>query len=508
MTNTPTRRARFRWQRGIRAASWYKPGMTATPPEWSPPPERRVFCNRTLNMRSVRAIGFDMDYTLVHYDVREWEARAYAHVCERLRARGLPIDDLRFDAELFARGLIVDLELGNIVKANRFGYVTQAAHGTAMLPHEEQRRAYSQVWVDLGEPRWVFLNTLFSLSESCIYGQLVDLLDDGELPAIGNGGRDYRALYQLVNEEINAAHLEGQLKAEIIDDPERFVDLDPDLPQTLLDLKHAGKKLFLATNSEWHYTRAMMGYAFDGRLGGLDWRELFDLVIVQAKKPAFFERTAPFHEVLDDDGNEGPLQGPLRAGVIYRGGNAEDVQRHLGLDGGEILYVGDHVYADVHVSSRIRRWRTALVLRELEDEVRAEQGFVTQQRELDEMMQQKVALDEEQAMLRIAMLRLERNEPLPRGVLADADAIQVRLRELRAQSEALDARIGPLVQANAQLSNARWGLQMRAGSDKSRLARQIEGHADVYTSRVSNLLHLTPFAYLRAARGSLPHDSR
>ena len=47
---------------------------------------------------------------------------------------------------------------------------------------------------------------------------------------------------------------------------------------------------------------------------------------------------------------------------------------------------------------------------------------------------------------------------------------------------------------------------MRAGNDKSRLARQIERYADVYTSRVSNLLDLTPFGYLRAPRGSLPHD--
>ena len=54
-------------------------------PRWSPPPERRVFCNRTLNMRSVHAVGFDMDYTLVHYDVREWEACAYGHVQARLR---------------------------------------------------------------------------------------------------------------------------------------------------------------------------------------------------------------------------------------------------------------------------------------------------------------------------------------------------------------------------------------------------------------------------------------
>jgi hypothetical protein len=47
---------------------------------------------------------------------------------------------------------------------------------------------------------------------------------------------------------------------------------------------------------------------------------------------------------------------------------------------------------------------------------------------------------------------------------------------------------------------------LRAGNDKSHLARQMERHADVYTSRVSNFLFATPFAYFRSPRGSLPHD--
>jgi len=38
------------------------------------------------------------------------------------------------------------------------------------------------------------------------------------------------------------------------------------------------------------------------------------------------------------------------------------------------------------------------------------------------------------------------------------------------------------------------------------MARQIERYADIYTSRVSNLLLHTPFVYLRSNRGSLPHD--
>lgn len=471
---------------------------------FDPPPGRAVYCNRTLNMRSIQAIGFDMDYTLVHYDVKAWEARAYAHVQQRLQDQGLPVGHLRFDPDLFARGLIVDLQLGNILKCNRFGYVTLAAHGTALLPHEQTRKVYSQVWVELSEKRWVFLNTLFSLSEACLYGQLVDLHDAGRLAS----GLDYRGIYELVGRTMDAAHLEGQLKAEIIADPARYVPIEPELAQTLLDLKHAGKRLFLATNSEWHYTQPMMSWAFDRFLPGTNWRSLFDLVIVQAKKPSFFDGQAPFHAIVDGATSPTTHQGPLLAGHVYRGGNAQLVQEHFGTAGEDILYVGDHVYADVHVSSQIRRWRTALILRELEDEVLAEQHFAAEQANLLQLMAEKERLDREQATLRLSLQRLDHREMPPGGTPVPAHGIHERLRALRTEAEALDQRIAPLARAAGELGHRRFGPLMRAGNDKSRLARQIERHADVYTSRVSNFLWLTPFGYLRAARGSLPHDPK
>jgi len=468
-----------------------------------PSPARRVFCNRTLNMRSIRAVGCDMDYTLVHYDAAVWEQRAYEHVRERLAARGLPVAGLRFDAELFTRGLVLDIELGNVVKANRFGYVTRAAHGTALLAHDVQRDAYSQVWVDLSEPRWVFLNTLFSLSEVCIYAQLVELADRGVLPpALG-----YAGIYRLVRDTMNAAHLEGELKNEVIADPERFVQLDPELPRALLDLKQAGKLLLLVTNSEWAYTRAMMSYAFDRFLPeGLGWRGLFDVVIAQAGKPEFFDGRAALYEVVDEQGLLRPCIGKLHVGGAYVGGHARLVEEHLQLSGDEILYVGDHVYADVHVSSQIRRWRTALVLRELEQEVEGQAALDAELTQLEQLMAQKQRGEQEQAWLRLGLQRLQHGEELPHGVLSDATAIHERLRGLRSEQEELDQRIAPLARSAGELGNARWGPLMRAGNDKSRLARQIERYADVYTSRVSNLLYLTPYGYLRAPRGSLPHD--
>ncbi|MEQ1634339.1 MAG: HAD-IG family 5'-nucleotidase, partial [Planctomycetota bacterium] len=290
-----------------------------------------MFCNRTLNMRSVQAVGFDMDYTLVHYDVPEWESRAYTHVQRKLVQLGHPVADLRFDPELFSRGLVIDLELGNIVKANRFGYIVKAAHGTRLLAHDSMRKIYSQVWIDLHEPRWVFLNTLFSLSEACLYGQMVELLDDGKLGEIG-----YGALYELVKSSMDAAHLEGELKADVIADPERFVTVDADLPRALLDLKDAGKRLFLATNSEWHYTLPMMQFTFDRFLGKKSWQDLFELVIVQSRKPSFFNGAAPFAEI-DETGKQIAAEATLKASGRYRGGNARLVQEYLGCRGESIL---------------------------------------------------------------------------------------------------------------------------------------------------------------------------
>lgn len=46
------------------------------------------------------------------------------------------------------------------------------------------------------------------------------------------------------------------------------------------------------------------------------------------------------------------------------------VESSLGVSGDEILYVGDHIYTDVSQSKVHLRWRTALICRELEEEVR------------------------------------------------------------------------------------------------------------------------------------------
>jgi 5'-nucleotidase len=471
------------------------------------PPERGVFANRTLNLRSVEAIGYDMDYTLIHYRTDEWESVAFEHARRVLHIRGYPVEGLVFEPDRFIQGLVIDLELGHLIKATRFGYVIQAYHGTRELSFDELREAYAGVVVDLAEPRFRFLNTLFSVSEAALYTQLVDRLDAGEVVGQPGGGRagrpepigpmGYDELYRVVAGALDESHATGALKAEIIADPDRFCILDDDTAATLLDQRLAGKRLMLITNSEWTYTQPMMSYAFDravaAHLPRATWRDLFDFVVVASAKPRFFSEISPaFRMVVPERGLFEPHYGPYKTGEVYHGGSAQQVELSLGLTGDQILYVGDHLFGDVHVSKRTLRWRTALIMRELEAEIADMAGFAPDEAVLRALMAEKVELESQLSAARLSGLRSGHQPP-------EFDRLYGAIRRL-------DERIMPYAIRAAELGNREWGPLMRAGSDKSLFARQVEKYADVYTSRVGNFLARTPFAYLRAARTNLPHD--
>lgn len=62
----------------------------------------------------------------------------------------------------------------------------------------------------------------------------------------------------------------------------------------LQQLRNSGKRVFLLTNSLWEYTNVVMNYLVYGgkKQYNLDinsWKDLFDLIIVGACKPAFLK---------------------------------------------------------------------------------------------------------------------------------------------------------------------------------------------------------------------------
>lgn len=84
-------------------------------------------------------------------------------------------------------------------------------------------------------------------------------------------------------------------------------------------------------------------------------------MIVQARKPDFFNHNMSLYEVVTDDGLMRPVM-KARKGALFCGGSARMVEAALGIEGDDILYVGDHIYTDAAIAKINFRWRTALIV--------------------------------------------------------------------------------------------------------------------------------------------------
>ncbi|MGH7682451.1 MAG: 5'-nucleotidase domain-containing protein, partial [Candidatus Eiseniibacteriota bacterium] len=95
------------------------------------PRKHRVFVNRNLRMTKIRAIGFDLDHTLAHYDPVAVEELAFDLTKEKLvTVKGYPreILEYKYDPAWVIRGLVVDKKRGNLLKMDYFNFVSRAYH--------------------------------------------------------------------------------------------------------------------------------------------------------------------------------------------------------------------------------------------------------------------------------------------------------------------------------------------------------------------------------------------
>jgi hypothetical protein len=159
------------------------------PPLWSNPGRlnplelrKQIFCNRSLNMKSIVAVGFDMDYTLAQYKASTFEGIAYTGTVRKLvYDLGYPTELLewQFDWTYMVRGLVLDKKRGCILKMDRHKYVKVAYHGFRELSREERHATYCNTLSrdSYDEPDYALIDTLFSLAEAYLFMQLVDFRD-------------------------------------------------------------------------------------------------------------------------------------------------------------------------------------------------------------------------------------------------------------------------------------------------------------------------------------------
>jgi 5'-nucleotidase len=473
---------------------------------------RRVFCNRNLRMSGIAWVGFDMDYTLAIYNQKEMDELSIRATIEKLIARGYPefIRTIPYSTEFPVRGLLIDKRFGHILKMNRYKLVTKGYHGLRELGKDELRELYHSKKIRPATPRFHWIDTLYALSEAALYAAIVEAMTQRRMSI------DYAKMFTDIREGIDEAHRDGTILETVAADFPRFVNKDHDLAPTLHKLRSAGKKLFVLTNSRWSYTDKMMSYLLDGEMSEYPhWRNYFDVVVVAATKPAFFQERRP---LMERDGERvEPATFPLERGKIYEGGNLHDLERALGAVGDEILYVGDHIYGDILRSKKESSWRTAMIIQELEVEVLAHESCREDFARAEFLEDGRDRLEDELRFYQTRYKELSRRMDHAHGangqktngygeaeaerlrIKRAIDRVRARLRHVEAELQASERRID-------QRFHPYWGSLLKEENDQSSFGAQVEEYACLYTSRVSDFLLYSPQQYFRSPRDEMAHE--
>jgi len=478
------------------------------------PRQRRIFCNRNLRMASIAWVGFDMDYTLAVYNQQEIDELSIKATMEKLVSRGYPefVRTIPYSTAFPVRGLLIDKRFGNVLKMNRYKFVTKGFHGFRELAKDELRQLYHAKKIRPATPRYHWIDTLYALSEAALYAALVEAMDQRGLTI------DYARAFTDIRESIDEAHRDGTIVDTLAAQFPRFVHKDRDLAATLHKLRSSGKKLFLLTNSRWPYTDRMMTYLLDGQMSEYPhWRNYFDIVIVAATKPAFFQERRPLMERKGEDLQ--PAVFPLERGTVYEGGNLVDLERALGAASDEVLYVGDHIYGDILRSKKESAWRTAMIIQELEGEVIAHDSCSEDFARAEDLEDTRDRLEDELRFYQTRFKELSRriDHPQPPGpgsaggfdaAHAGADRVRIKraIERVRGRLRQSDAELETIDRRADQRFHPFWGSLLKDENEESSFGAQVEEYACLYTSRVSNFLFYSPQQYFRSPRDEMAHE--
>jgi len=463
--------------------------------------EHRIFTNRNIKLGRMQAVGFDMDYTLAQYRQENLERLtmklALAHLVDDM---GYPeeILEIPYSPDFAIRGLIVDTELGNVLKMDKFRYVSLAYHGLKQVEPDERVARYNVARVTPSIKRFRPVDTLFELIETYLYAAIIDCLE-------GSGKEiAYRKLYEDLRGAIDLCHSDNSLKNAIMADPASYIQEDPKLITALHQFRESGRQLFVLTNSEPEYTDFVLSFLFrDASPYFRGWRSCFDIVGAFAGKPRFFTEGRP-PEIIED-----------REALFFSGGNIDFLEEKLGVQQDQVLYVGDHIYGDILKSKHNSYWRTCLIVPELSNQIQAEEETRETLQELlkNESRHKQLTMEigwRRNHLQELQQVKSNEADELDKELLDQIDAAIGRLnRQLEKSHKSLS---GVLVRSRAlrrEISshfNPYWGRLFKTGGQLSMFAEQIRDYACIYTSSVSNFSYYTHDSYLESVVTPMPHE--
>jgi HAD superfamily 5'-nucleotidase-like hydrolase len=453
----------------------------------------KVYVNRTLNLKRIRYIGFDMDHTLIRYNSANFEELAHRIMLEKLVAdKGYPdsILKLSFSFDRAIRGLVIDEVRGNILKLSRHAAIRGSYHGLKPIDFKTQSQVYKSTYIDLRDPNYETIDTSFSIAYAGLFMQLVELKETTEKDRLP----DFHTIAEDVTLVLDRGHRDGSIKNVVRGNLDNFIVKDPDVVKGLERFKKHGKQLFVVTNSDFSYTKLLLDYAINPYLSEhKSWMELFDYTITSSAKPRFFIDDARFLKIDPKTETMTNMEQKLTPG-IYQGGCARVFTNDLEADPDEILYIGDHIYGDIVRLKKDCAWRTALVVEELDAEIKKEKEALPIIDQINTLMDQKLPMEVKVDELISAQIE--------RGHTKHEKEIESLLHQI---SE-IDKKISPLIRQQQKIFNPYWGEVMHVGIEESYFAYQVDRFACVYMAKLSDLLAVSPRTYFRSHKRPMPHE--
>ncbi|VDO04734.1 unnamed protein product [Rodentolepis nana] len=235
--------------------------------------KNRIFVNRSLRLDKIRYFGFDMDYTLATYKSPQYEALAFQLLRDRLIEFGYPQELSKFEYEpsFPVRGLWFDQQFGTLLKIDQYGNILMCLLGFNTLPSEKISELYPNQFIKFEKDRTHVMSTLFDLPAPEIYllACIIHYMQKNDDYIKEPTGVKYQSLYisyksilQDVEEAMNWMH-NGELKRRTIENIEVYIEKNPKLLLLLDKLKTETTNVFLLTNSDYHYSNAVMSYLCD-----------------------------------------------------------------------------------------------------------------------------------------------------------------------------------------------------------------------------------------------------
>ena len=364
--------------------------------------------------------------------------------------------------------------------------------------------------------------------------------------------KEFSKVYDEIRASVDLCHRDGTLKRAVAGNPGLYIHSDDALVPMLKALRASGKKVFLLTNSLWDFTNVVMNFLVADKKGDekdVEWTGLFDVVITGSCKPGFFEneRTAVFEvdvQTCDlrntDDGapvtpvgaseaEDAPFAGlgsfkkteTKRKNAVpgvYQGGSYRHLHAMLGVhSGNQILYVGDHIYGDVMRSKKTLGWRTMLVVPELAHELRrletARSNGVPEK--IRKLRNERDSTSDAAQLRRwratvagdaFGSVEASAGSGAERGKSSENFSADPELASLTVRAEKAKAKHREVTRALHASFHPVWGQLMKAGSQNSRFAHQLERYACLYTSHARNLIAYSPQKTYRGQSDRMPHD--